>query len=89
MNQAFLGIKDFASYSGLSESTIRRRIRDGSLPRRQLGGKGKRILIPAAALEMLEAAIARSLPFPPDDPAPSNSAISLPGRRPAWLRKAS
>ena len=45
-----LSIKDFARRSSLSESTVRRRIAEGSIPFRQFGGKGKRLLIPVSAL---------------------------------------
>jgi hypothetical protein len=38
---------DFAAQSGLSTCTVRRRIKDGSLPHRRIGG---RIVIPADAL---------------------------------------
>lgn len=46
----YLTIKQFASHYGLSDTTIRRRVRDGSLPSVQAGGKGKKILIPSNAL---------------------------------------
>jgi hypothetical protein len=46
----YLTLQEFVQLSRLSESTVRRRARDGSLPVVQLGGKGKRLLFPADAL---------------------------------------
>ena len=40
---------EFAEWSGLSESTVRRRIKDGSIDSEQLGGFRKRIFIPMDA----------------------------------------
>ena len=47
----YLTIPEFASYSTLSESTIRRLIRDGKLSVSQPGGKHHRVLIARDALE--------------------------------------
>lgn len=44
-------IKDFVDATGLSEATVRRRVHDGGIPSLQFGGKHKRILILAAALQ--------------------------------------
>jgi hypothetical protein len=41
--------------SGLSESTIRRRVRDDSIAAVQVGGKGKKFLFPVDALERIDA----------------------------------
>ena len=49
-SRQFRTLKEFLAYSHLSESTIRRRVRDGSLPAIQVGGKGKKLLFPADAL---------------------------------------
>ena len=46
-----LKIKDACARTGLSESTIRRRISDGSLPAYQLGGSGHAIRIELDALK--------------------------------------
>ena len=40
---------EFAEWSGLSVSTVRRRIKDGSIDSEQLGGFRKRIFIPMDA----------------------------------------
>jgi excisionase family DNA binding protein len=39
--KSYLDIKELAAATGLSISTLRRRVRDGSLPAIQLGGKSK------------------------------------------------
>lgn len=41
----FLSPEEFAGRKGLSVTTVRRRIKDGSLPYEQLGGKRHRIVI--------------------------------------------
>ena len=43
--------KDFTLLSGLSLSTVRRYLKDGRLPKIQLGGVGCRVLIPRDAVE--------------------------------------
>jgi excisionase family DNA binding protein len=45
----FLSPQELATRTGLSVETVRRRVRDGSLPSIQPGGPGKRILISIAA----------------------------------------
>jgi len=47
---AYMTIAQFAKRSTLSETTVYRRVHDGSLPFVQAGGKGKKILIPTNAL---------------------------------------
>jgi hypothetical protein len=44
MSANFISLKEFLAYSRLSESTVRRRVRDGSLRAIQVGGKGKKLL---------------------------------------------
>jgi hypothetical protein len=46
----WLSIAAFVQLSNLSDSTVRRRIRDGSIPSAQPGGAGTKLLIPADAL---------------------------------------
>ena len=48
--------QQFAQLSGLSIATIRRRIRDGSLPAIQIGGFRTRWLVPIAAVQRLNSA---------------------------------
>ena len=47
----YLSPAEFAALSTLSEATVRRRIKDGSIPTYQPGGHRTRILIPRDALE--------------------------------------
>ena len=47
----FIGIKEFSLVMTLSESTIRRRVKDGTYPAIQPGGKRHRILLPLNAFE--------------------------------------
>ena len=47
-----LSVDEAAAILGVSVSTVRRRIRDRSLPCLQLGGRGHRIVIPHEALIM-------------------------------------
>lgn len=49
-DREFLSIREFASRTGLSEPTIPRRIKDGSIPSSQPGGRRIRVLIPFTSL---------------------------------------
>lgn len=49
--RAYLTLAELCEQSGLSESTIRRRVKDGSLPAFQPGGRRKRLLFPADVLQ--------------------------------------
>ena len=51
--QHALTIKDLARATGLSISTLRRRVRDGSLPALQLGGKHKQLTFSPTILDEL------------------------------------
>lgn len=87
-------IAEFSSLKGLSESTIRRRIRDRSLPYFQPGGSGTKILIPADALQRDDSAISSSSDLrvedllesavPHDQPLPR-----VAGRQPLWKQNLS
>ncbi|MHB9050013.1 MAG: helix-turn-helix transcriptional regulator [Pirellulales bacterium] len=46
----YLSLREFQKATGLSESTIRRRVKDGSLLVHQPGGKRKKLLFPRDAL---------------------------------------
>jgi hypothetical protein len=75
-----VSIPEFARRSGFSHSTIRRRLRDGSLPRFQPGGPGTRIVIPLSALHS-------NAPAPE---AAESGSVAVPtaergGRRPQWM----
>lgn len=84
----FQTLKELVVSSGLSEATIRRRVKDGTLPYEQVGGPGKRLLFPLDAIEragcaaqFTDAGLQEAETAPP---APSQS---VPGRRPAWTKK--
>jgi excisionase family DNA binding protein len=49
----FLTVTQAAVALNVSEKTVRRRLDDGSLPGRQLGGKGKKWLVPVTAVNAL------------------------------------
>lgn len=55
MPRHWLSIAEFVALSGLSQSTVRRRIDDGSIASAQPGGKGTKLLIPADTLARLAA----------------------------------
>jgi excisionase family DNA binding protein len=76
----FLAPKKFGQLAGLSQATVRRRIKDGTLPFVQLGGRHHRILIRSDALEQLQSC-AENIAGSGDSLTRSNR---LPGRRPKW-----
>jgi excisionase family DNA binding protein len=88
----YLSPAEFADLCGLSVETVRRRLRDGGLPRVQPGGPRTRLLIPADALDRaLTAASASGRPDtgPGPDTAPQpppTSPAPLPGPAPKWRR---
>jgi hypothetical protein len=90
----YLSLAEFSALSGLSVTTLRRRIKDGSLPYRQLGGRRHRLLIPRDALETLNQPVDSSCgPCQPDEerngPTQHISAAphELPGPRPRWTQQ--
>ena len=90
----YVSLKEFSAISRLSVSTLRRRIKDGSLPFRQLGGRRCRLLIPSNALELVDQPVdASSGPCQPDanrnGPTPpiSTAPQALPGPRPRWTQQ--
>lgn len=50
----YLSLEELSALTGLSVSTLRRRVRDGSLPTWQPGGRRTRLLFP---LELVDAAM--------------------------------
>ena len=60
-DRQLVDIREFATIAGLSESTIRRRIRDGSITALQPGGPGTALRIPADLAQAF-----RDAPDPPD-----------------------
>lgn len=90
--RSYLTLREFSVTTGLSESTLRRRVRDGSLPFVQPGGPGTRILFRADALERKpEAGAALDQPeFNRSTARSIHPASSQPaGARPRWTHKLS
>jgi len=87
----FLTLKEFATHTGMSESTIRRRVRDKSLHAVQLGGKGKKLLFPIDALIRVNTSVtlaednapAEPVSLPPSEVQSDDSA----GSHPQWMQK--
>lgn len=52
-DQRLLTIKQLAVASGLSVSTLRRRVREGVLAAIQLGGRGKKLMFAASIVDQL------------------------------------
>jgi hypothetical protein len=50
-SRTHLSVPEYAQATGLSASTVWRRVKDGSLAVLQLGGKGCRVAIPVAAIQ--------------------------------------
>lgn len=89
MEPQFVSIAQFAALSGVSESTVRRRIKDDTLPARQFGCVRCRWLIPRDALDLLRGAepVPRPQPVNPPSPPPvSPERPRLAGPRPGWMR---
>lgn len=91
----FLSVQEFVRSSGLSASTVRRRVRDGSLPNCQPGGSGCRVLIPADALDRLANQEEAECPRPQeqtpmnrdDNQTPRRPEPKLSGPTPRWRGK--
>jgi hypothetical protein len=94
-SKRYLSPLEFSGLSGLSPVTVRRYLRNGKLPYRQPAGRRGRILIPADALEFLDAdTLSQRLPQAPVPPhnlvnnSPPAIADRPPGPRPKWTRLA-
>jgi len=78
---AYLTLADAANRLSISESTLRRRIRDGKIKALQLGGEGTRLLIPVEAIRFEELTQTTG--------APIHSQVQrkrLPGRKAGWRK---
>jgi len=84
-------LKEYVLYTGLSESTIRRRVRDGSLYAVQLGGKGKKLLFPIDALDRVNTPMAPAEDNDSAEPLslspPGMQADDSAGSHPRWMQK--
>ena len=87
----FLTLKEFAQQARISESTIRRRVRDGSLPVVQLGGKNKKLLFPIDALDRVNTPVTPAEDNASVEPssllAPGTQTDNPAGSRPRWTQK--
>jgi hypothetical protein len=78
----YLTLREFVEHSRLSESTVRRRARDG---------KGKRLLFPVDALTQTNpepvSMIGNNVEHSPTIPSPTETPANTPsGPRPRWMR---
>jgi excisionase family DNA binding protein len=78
----FVDIPEFSKRTGLSDSTIRRRIRDGSLQSWQPGGPRTRLLLPLAQMD----APSENLAPRPANPSARSQPERLSGPQPRWKR---
>ena len=89
----FLSIEELSLQSGLSISTIERRVKDGSIPVIQPGGRRTRKLFRADVLEQLasQAPSSASCSTGPASSTPGENVRhddaphKIPGRRPTWM----
>lgn len=77
----FLTVAEYADVTRVSEATVRRRLADGTLPYKQVGGKRTCIRIPSSAVlsSPQRAEDANVSTISEDHPEPSR-------RRPSWQR---
>ena len=79
--RTYLNIQEFARFSGLSVSTVRRLVEAGNIPFYQPGGKGTKVLLRRDALELTHAK--SDLPGLSQDP---EAAKTPRGPKPRWMR---
>jgi hypothetical protein len=89
----YISITKLSAISGLSVSTLRRRVKDGSLPVIQPGGRRSRLLFRRDVLDTLSTVAheSTSTPAPSAEEAPCEDPTTpavqpLPGPRPRWTR---
>lgn len=84
-SQNFISPREFAQRSGLSESTVRRHLKSGSIPCLQVGGAKHRIIIPADVLQASKTSNAEPYEaFKRDHRMPGPVARRF-GPRPRWM----
>jgi excisionase family DNA binding protein len=92
INKQYLSVAELSSLTGLSEVTIRRRIKDGSIPASQPGGPRTRLVVRRDVLDLL--INQNSAPVRVENgattgemPEPSGLDLlnKLPGRHPNWM----
>ncbi|MEQ8854387.1 helix-turn-helix domain-containing protein [Gimesia sp.] len=79
-----LSIEELSTIISLSISTIRRRIRDGSIPAIQPGGKGTKLLIPKEWVNQ-QATISKSSRLEPSSSG-RHQRICISGPTPRWKK---
>ena len=88
--QRYISIQDLSEISGLSVSTLRRRVLDGSLAAAQPGGRRTRLLFPVDILDRLmptkDQAATEPLAVTTDFSAVARTQESIPGPKPKWTR---
>lgn len=84
--EKFLGFKEALRLFAGSESTLRRRIEDGSIPARQFGGKGCLIEIPYSALIDESKMKTPSSPKPTSQNKKDEDNNIIPGPKPKWRK---
>jgi excisionase family DNA binding protein len=78
----YLTYEELSGLTGISQSTLRRRVKDGTLPFFQPGGRRTRVVFPADAVER----IIRAIPLPPEVDLPPSPKTTHRGPAPKWLR---
>jgi hypothetical protein len=88
--QRYISIQDLSEISGLSVSTLRRRVLDGSLVAAQPGGRRTRLLFPIDILDRLmptkDQAVTATFTVKTDLSAVAGTQESIPGPKPKWTR---
>jgi excisionase family DNA binding protein len=84
-NQRCLSIKELSAHTGLSESTIRRRVKDGTLPFIQPGGPRTRVVFPADIQERLLSSAEPTTKSTEGQPSIDSSPPAKRGPRPKWF----
>ncbi|WP_437222680.1 hypothetical protein SH661x_002893 [Planctomicrobium sp. SH661] len=85
-SQDYLSVTEFSVASTLSESTIRRRIKDGTFQVWQPGGPGTRVLLSASLLEQAAEVSPKPARSPVQVSKPASSP-HLPGPRLRWKKR--
>lgn len=86
-SRQFVSPQVFARLAGISESTLWRRIRDGSIPSWQPGGRGTRVLVPLSALDSVRIPDTRGAPITDVAAVCQPVQKPIPGPRPQWLAR--
>jgi hypothetical protein len=82
----YLSPEEFALVTGLSLSTVHRRLARQQLPKIQPGGKGTRIMIPLDAIEIAKPAADNGQKMSPTNTKQDRTDKGyLSGRRPQWM----